>query len=282
MKQLVLQLAALLGAVAAVVLTSALPAYGLAHFADRLPRVDPHFTIFAAQFVVLAVLFVALRVRVTALAGGLALATGLRAVAWLVIGTLMFSLLVSTTIVLTGAGNAQAGFAYTVARLTSDYPRTGLAGYFALMVIVVPLFEELLFRVVILGHLLRRWPPWLALATSSALFMSGHSSWILSGLGGLAYGLLYLRFRNLWLCFAAHAAHNLFSAGGATLLVIYLHDRRYLMPTGDNIFLLQLVWFAVVIACFALFLRYVFAGVEGGARGLLLPRRSPPAEAAAA
>ena len=143
------------------------------------------------------------------------------------------------------------------------------------------MFEELLYRALILGYLLRLLPPWFALVFSALLFAAGHPSWFFSGLSGVAYGLLYLRYRNLWLCVLIHSAHNLVSSAGATLLAAFVRDIRFSMPTNINLLLLQLAWTFLALACLAMFLRRVFAKAEGGSSVLLLgPRASVTAGAA--
>ena len=153
-----------------------------------------------------------------------------------------------------------------------EFPYTGLAGRFAFYAVLVPAFEELLYRALMLGYLMRLLPPWLALAVSTALFAAGHPSWVLSGLSGIAYGLLYLRYRNLWLCVLAHGAHNLLSSSGATLLAAYLNDVQFSMTV--NLLLLQISWVLLVLACIAMFMRYVFADVRASSllsRGVAAP-----------
>ena len=78
-------------------------------------------------------------------------------------------------------------------------------------IIAVPMVEELFFRGYILerldnGRLLMRI---VALAVSTGLFSVFHERWILAGIAGLAYGLVYLRHRQLSDCISAHATSNL-------------------------------------------------------------------------
>ena len=216
-----------------------------------------------------------LRVPIRSLSGGWPPRHGIEAGGWLTLGTLLFSLLVSMTIVSTSGFDARSGTADILATWAREFPSTGLAGHFAFYTVFVPIFEELLYRALILGYLLRRLPPWLALVVSTVLFAAGHPSWFLSGLSGVAYGLLYLRYRNLWLCVLSHGAHNLVSSAGATLLAACLHDIRFSMPMEMNLLLLQLTWTFVTLACFAMFLHHVFAKMDGAPSLLLLgPRAS--------
>jgi len=161
------------------------------------------------------------------------------------------------------------GAADILATWAREFPSTGLAGTLPSTRSFVPIFEELLYRALILGHLLRLLPPWLALVVSTLLFAAGTLCGFLSGLSGVAYGLLYLRYRNLWLCILTHGAHNLVSSAGAALLAAYLHDSQVSMPMEMNLLRFKLTWTFLTLACFAMFLRRVFAKVESGPSVLL-------------
>ena len=267
---------AAIGASAAVVFsTSILPLPLLLRVGQWIPPGDPRLVTLAAQALSLALVLVVLRAPVRSLLRGLPSRPGIAAVSWLTLGTLVLSLLVTMTITSTGGPGARSGTADILAGWAREFPSTGLAGHFAFYAILVPAFEELLYRGLILGHLLRFLPPWLALVVSTLLFAAGHASWLLSGLSGLAYGLLYLRFRNLWLCVLSHSAHNLVSSAGATLVAARLHDIQLPMPIEMNLLSLQLTWTFLAVTCFAKFLRHVFAEAGGGPSALLLgPRAS--------
>jgi len=270
-------LAALAGigvSVAAVFSTSILPLPLLLRVGHWLPSGDPRLVILAVQALGLALVVVVLRVPIRSLSGGLPPRQGIEAGGWLTLGTFLFSLLVSMTIVSTSGVGARSGTADILAAWSREFPSTGLAGHFAFYTVFVPMFEELLYRALILGHLLRHLPPWLALGVSTLLFAAGHPSWILSGSSGVAYGLLYLRYRSLWLCVLCHGAHNLVSSAGATLLAACLHDTRFSMPMEMNLLPLQLAWTFLALACLAMFLRRVFAKREGGPSALLLGPRA--------
>ncbi len=252
------------------------PTFVLIRIAHVLPsHADPRLVELAARTILLGVVFALLRVPVRTLGLSRESAAGGRAALWLVLGTFLVSLLVSVTIVSTSDA-AKAGFTVgnAIARWRDGFPVTGLAGRFLFNAVLGPVFEEMLFRVLILGFLLRAARPVFALAVSTLLFAAGHGSWLLSGLLGLAFGLLYLRFQGLWLCAAAHGVHNLASASGAPFLVAYLHEAGLLMPVGPHLLVIQLAWFIVSLACFAMFLRQVLAGTSGG-QLLLLPRHLP-------
>ena len=78
-------------------------------------------------------------------------------------------------------------------------------------VVAAPVLEELLFRGVILGGLLRNQRPWVAIGQSALLFGLIHfnpaQSVSAAGLG-LLLGWLYYRTRSLGLCIALHALNN--------------------------------------------------------------------------
>jgi membrane protease YdiL (CAAX protease family) len=266
-------LAGIVGSAAVVVATSVLPLPMLLRVGHWLPSGDPRLVVLTVQALGLALVLVVLRVPIRSLLRGLPPRQGIEAGSWLTLGTLLFSLLVSMTIVSTSGFDARSGTAEVLARWALEFPATGLAGHFAFYAVFVPIFEELLYRALILGYLLRVLPPWLALVVSTLLFAAGHPSWFFSGLSGVAYGLLYLRYRSLWLCVLAHGAHNLVSSAGATLLVAHLHDIRFSMWLEMNLLLLQLSWTFLSLACFAMFLRHVFAEGDGGPSVLLLGRR---------
>lgn len=261
----------MIGAVIAVVATSILPAPVLLRVAHLLPGwIEPRFVVFAAQALILASIFAVLKVRPGALSSTLLPRAGVVAGAWFVLGTLAFSLLVTATVF--ERDSETGNLAALVSGWTRDFPATGLAGRLVLLGLLVPIFEEFLYRGLVLGYLMRRLPAWLALAVTTALFAAGHSSWLLSGLIGLALGLLYLRYRSVWLCVLVHGAHNLVSSAGATLLVAHLRDRQVLNWVEGPLLPLQLAWLAFVVACLARFVAEVFARIDGGPRLLLRQR----------
>jgi len=270
MRAPVAALAGIGASVALVFSTSILPLSLLLRVGHRIPSGDPRLVALATQALSLALVLVVLRVPIRPLLRGLPSRQGIAAAGWLTLGTLVLSALVTSTIVSTGGPEARSGAADILAGWAREFPSTGLAGYFAFYALFVPVFEELLYRALIIGRLLRLLAPWLALVVSTLLFAAGHSSWVLSGLSGLAYGLLYLRFRSLWLCMLSHSAHNLVSSAGATLLAAHLHDIQLPVPMEMNLLSLQLMWTFLAFTCLAMFLRHVFAEMEGGPSTLLL------------
>jgi membrane protease YdiL (CAAX protease family) len=263
--------ARVIGAAIAVLVTSILPAPLLIRVAHLHPSsAEPRLVAFAVQALILASIFSALRLRPRALSSTSLLREGLIAGAWFVMGTLAFSLLVTATMF---PRNAETGnLAALTSAWTRDFPVTGLAGRLLLLGLLVPVFEEFLYRGLILGHLMRNVRGWLALAVTTALFAAGHDSWVLSGLIGCALGLLYLRYRNVWLCVLVHGAHNLVSSAGATLLVAHLRDQQVSNLVAGSLLPLQIAGLAFVIACMARFAAEVFDKIDGGPRRLLCGR----------
>src|SRR5512134_1093960 len=160
-------LAGIGGSAAVVLLTSILPVALLLRVGHWFPSGDPRLVILAVQALSLALVLATLRVPLRPLVGGLPPRPGIEAGSWLTLGTLLSSLLVVMTIVSTGGFDPRSGTADILARWAREFPSTGLAGHFAFHAVFVPLFEELLYRALILGYLLRLLPPWLALAVSA-------------------------------------------------------------------------------------------------------------------
>ena len=217
--------------------------------------IDPWFNVFALQAAFFGVAAVLLRLPLVSLARGGACAVGMRAVCWLLSAEVLLAVLGAVTAISTSDA---AAVGFTVANgllsVTREFPRTGLAGAALRNVVLAPMFEEFSFRVFLLGFLLKPLRPWLALLISTALFVLVHSSWVTAAFGGVVYGLLYLRYRNVWLCILAHAANNLLVATGIPMLIAYLHEIGVLHPLQGSLLVLQLSWVVVVLACLAMFL----------------------------
>ncbi len=87
-----------------------------------------------------------------------------------------------------------------------------------LMLMIYAMFEEILFRGLIFGGLLRILRPWLALLLVSLLFGLAHAdnpnanliSVISNALGGLMYAIAFLYTGSIWLSFGLHFSWNFF------------------------------------------------------------------------
>ncbi|HBN96494.1 MAG TPA: hypothetical protein DDZ66_09340 [Firmicutes bacterium] len=79
------------------------------------------------------------------------------------------------------------------------------------VVLLAPIFEEFVFRGIILGYALQRWNDKTAIILSALLFALGHAPNLLGPLvGGLILSLLYVRTRTLVAPMLVHMANNLF------------------------------------------------------------------------
>lgn len=97
------------------------------------------------------------------------------------------------------------GYTFTTAHIVGEILWT---------VIAAPVFEEMVFRGLLLGCLLARgWNPWIAVAVTAAAFASTHGQYYLPGLvsvfvGGLLFGWLRIISGGLAAPLLAHAAMN--------------------------------------------------------------------------
>ncbi len=82
-------------------------------------------------------------------------------------------------------------------------------------IIIAPVFEELIFRGMILMGITRRWGSSWGLAVSAIIFGLIH----LDGLSpqrvisGLAWGVLVLHYQNIWVSVVLHCINNIFAVG---------------------------------------------------------------------
>jgi membrane protease YdiL (CAAX protease family) len=96
------------------------------------------------------------------------------------------------------------------------------------IVIVAPIVEELCFRGIILNRLLSWTTNWTAIVIQAALFGLAHMNPVQTLYGfiiGLAFGYLYVRYRNLWLCILGHFAFNL-----PSVLISVLQEYSIILP----------------------------------------------------
>lgn len=107
-----------------------------------------------------------------------------------------------------------------VTRLLPSGP-AGAALTFALLVLVAPLAEEVVFRGVLLSALRDRWGDGIAILGSSAVFAAVHvNPFVVVPIFGLALGLgyLFVRSRSLWVSVACHSTFN--ALGFIALLLV--------------------------------------------------------------
>ena len=100
-----------------------------------------------------------------------------------------------------------------------------LFAQFFSMVVLVPIVEELMFRGVILNRFLGIAPTWLAVLISGIFFALLHDGIhaleiAFTSLTGIWLALLYVRFRNLWLCIIAHIVHNFLATNTVVLTLV--------------------------------------------------------------
>lgn len=250
------------------------PPFLLVRVIPWLPAsVDPWFLAFALQAALLLGTVLVFGLPRSSVASVGVSAGGLRAVFWLLSGAALFALLGAVTVISTSDA-ASVGFTVSngLRGIARDFPHSGLIGGVIRSAVLGPVFEEFLFRAFVMGFLLRPARPWVALILSTALFATLHQSWVYSALGGLVYGLLYLRYRSVWLCILAHAGNNLLVATGAPILVAYLHELGMLNAVRENLLLLQLSWCVVALACLSMFLVCLVGNGRG--KAMLLSRSS--------
>ncbi len=100
---------------------------------------------------------------------------------------------------------ASSGGVYVI-KLTGIDPSHGVA--LALLVVVTPLVEEVVFRGALFRGWRVRWSPVVALLVSSAVFGALHPQGVGAFLLGATYALLYTRTRSLWASVLAHGLNN--------------------------------------------------------------------------
>ena len=99
----------------------------------------------------------------------------------------------------------------TILAKQSAYEVSSIAQFVALaflMVVAAPLAEETLYRGFLLQRWARRWGTPAGVVLSSAAFAIGHAEWVGHFVIGVAFAMLYLRTRSLWIPILAHAIYN--------------------------------------------------------------------------
>jgi len=93
-----------------------------------------------------------------------------------------------------------------------------------MIVVVGPLFEEILFRGMILDGFLKRYSPWKSILWSSLIFGLFHlNPWqfIPAFILGVLMGYVYWKTRSLWLCVLIHFVNN-----GLSFLALFFLDEQ--------------------------------------------------------
>lgn len=127
--------------------------------------------------------------------------------------------------------------------------------YFFYMCLVAPIFEELVFRGVILGGLLKRYSPTVAIIVSSFLFGIVHP-FVLDGyLAGLLWGWIYYRSHNILYCITIHILIN--SVGFALRYAIHKDYLSFESFAGFTEFSWMPVVLFVLIICACLYIMHL-------------------------
>lgn len=118
-------------------------------------------------------------------------------------------------------------------------PNEGITRYLYVC-LLVPIFEEIGFRGVLLGGLLRaKWHPWLAIPLSALVFALFHLSaisFIGLTLGGIIYGWLFWRTKSLIPSMICHIANNTIAlCAGPIMMYITGSKEIATSPTTDVI-----------------------------------------------
>jgi uncharacterized protein len=74
--------------------------------------------------------------------------------------------------------------------------------------VIAPIVEELAFRGFFLQRFAHKWGTTAGVIASSTLFAIGHVEWIGHFVTGVAFAVIYLRTRSLWMSMLAHGVYN--------------------------------------------------------------------------
>ncbi|MDR2530089.1 MAG: CPBP family intramembrane metalloprotease [Oscillospiraceae bacterium] len=100
-------------------------------------------------------------------------------------------------------------------------------------VVLAPLIEELCLRGVTLNRSTYWLPKWAAVVLTAALFAAAHmnlTQGIPAMFSGAVMAVIYLRYRSIWVCIAAHLGNNLI----AVIQMNYLVDSKGNLLPGAN------------------------------------------------
>lgn len=132
-----------------------------------------------------------------------------------------------------------------------DPEKYGFAGVFISAAIVAPILEEILFRGIILGGLLHRYSPRMAVLASALIFAVAHANpwqFPVSFIMGILLGWWFLKTNSLILCISAHAFNNAWS------YLLPLTALRIPGYTSDDVVNIQFQpWWFTLAGAFVLF-----------------------------
>jgi hypothetical protein len=114
--------------------------------------------------------------------------------------------------------------------------------------ILKPVLEELMFRTVILGLMLRSGvKPWVAIILSAFLFGASHLNmcqFVHSGVGGLMLGFVYYKTNNVFATIIIHAIHN----SWVTFLGLIMEGLEYTPDSSDKGLVVKLISVSLMVA----------------------------------
>ena len=114
--------------------------------------------------------------------------------------------------------------------------------------ILKPVLEELMFRTVILGLMLRSGvKPWVAIILSAFLFGASHLNmcqFVHSGVGGLMLGFVYYKTNNVFATIIIHAIHN----SWVTFLGLIMEGLEYTPDSSYDDLVVKLISVSLMVA----------------------------------
>ena len=123
----------------------------------------------------------------------------------------------------------------------------------AFTIILVPILEELTFRAFLIGKLTKWVPVAWAVLISTLIFAYLHSNPIYAFLAGAVFGIIFIKYGNLYLNIALHATSNLISFLFSILVVFGVYDPLNLnhltaeLVIGTIVFIFSLVFMVVFV-----------------------------------
>jgi hypothetical protein len=126
----------------------------------------------------------------------------------------------------------------------SDYSLIGIIIIYLQVVIIAPIFEEIVFRGICLSGLIRKYPPWFAILFQAILFTLTHAQLNLSILlMGIYTGFLVFYYRSLIPGIIIHALNNLVVI---TIQIIYSKFSNLHFSVGIAIVILGCIFISLI------------------------------------